>query len=62
MNSGQLALKQEIFGVNQEIISAGGAAGPQEMGKVMGPARQKLKGRAEGKIVQDLVKAKLAGI
>ncbi|NET12092.1 MAG: GatB/YqeY domain-containing protein, partial [Okeania sp. SIO1H6] len=36
-----------------------GANSPKDMGKVMGPAMQKLKGKADGKKVQEAVKARL---
>lgn len=53
-------LSDEAVGtVIDEIIAAAGAIGPKDMGKVMGPAMQKLKGQADGKKVQELVKAKL---
>ena len=52
--------EEEIGAVIDEIIATVGAAGPKDMGKVMGPAMQKLKGQADGKKVQTLVKSKLA--
>ena len=51
----------EVAAVIDEIIASVGAEGPRDMGKVMGPAMQKLKGQADGKKVQELVKAKLTG-
>jgi uncharacterized protein YqeY len=33
----------------------------KDMGKVMGPAMDKLKGRAEGRKIQAMVKTKLSG-
>ncbi len=44
-----------------EAIAAVGASGPRDMGKVMGPVMQKLKGKADGGKVQAIVKAKLMG-
>jgi uncharacterized protein len=41
------------------IIQRVGAVGPKDMGKVMGPAMQQLKGQADGKKVQEMVKALL---
>ena len=38
-----------------------GASGPRDMGKVMGPVMQKLKGQADGGKVQAIVKSKLLG-
>lgn len=51
----------EIQSVIDEIVARVGATSPKDMGKVMGPAMQQLKGRADGKKVQDIVKAKLKG-
>nr|WP_295933096.1 GatB/YqeY domain-containing protein [uncultured Dyadobacter sp.] len=44
----------------QEIIARVGAAGPADMGKVMGVATKELAGQAEGRVVSTLVKALLA--
>jgi uncharacterized protein YqeY len=49
----------EISQMIDEIIAQVGATSAKDMGKVMGPAMQQLKGRADGKKVQELVKAKL---
>jgi len=43
-----------------QIITQVGATSPKDLGKVMGPAMQQLKGKADGKKVQELVKARLA--
>jgi uncharacterized protein YqeY len=43
------------------IIAQVGATSAKDMGKVMGPVMQQLKGKADGKKVQELVKAKLGG-
>lgn len=51
----------EIEAVIDDLIAQTGASSPKDMGKVMGPAMQQLKGRADGGKVQALVKAKLAG-
>jgi uncharacterized protein len=42
------------------IIAQVGATSLKDLGKVMGPAMQQLKGKADGKLVQDWVKAKLS--
>ena len=52
---------EELAGIVDEAISATGAAGPQDTGKVMGAAMGKVAGRADGKRVSALVKARLAG-
>jgi uncharacterized protein len=49
-------LEQEI----KVIINETGAKGPQEIGKVMGVASKKLAGKAEGKMISDIVKKLLA--
>lgn len=41
-------------------ISAVGAVGMKDMGKVMGALREKTAGKADGKLVSDVVKAELA--
>lgn len=52
---------EEIGEAIDQIIAQVGATSAKEMGKVMGAAMQQLKGKADGKKVQDLVKAKLSG-
>lgn len=49
----------EVGQVIDEIIHSVGATSAKDMGKVMGPVMQRLKGKADGKKVQELVKAKL---
>lgn len=44
----------------QNIIAAVGAAGPQDMGKVMGAATKQLAGKADGKMISQLVKELLS--
>jgi uncharacterized protein YqeY len=50
------ALEAEL----KKIISETGAAGPQDMGKVMGVATKALSGKAEGKAISETVKRLLA--
>ena len=52
---------EEIGAVIEAVIEKVGASSPKDMGKVMGPAMKELKGKADGKKVQELVKAKLMG-
>ncbi|MBC6480173.1 MAG: GatB/YqeY domain-containing protein [Hormoscilla sp. GM7CHS1pb] len=52
---------EEVGAIIDEIIAQVGASTPKDMGKVMGLAMQQLKGQADGKKVQQLVKAKLRG-
>jgi uncharacterized protein YqeY len=44
-----------------ETIAATGAASPKEMGKVMSALMPKVAGRADGKALSDLVRARLGG-
>ena len=48
--------EDEITAALSEIIARTGAAGPQDMGKVMGVATKQLAGKAEGKVISALVK------
>ena len=50
---------EEIEAIIDKIIESVGASSPKDMGKVMGPAMKELKGKADGKQVQEIVKAKL---
>ena len=50
----------ELGEIIDGIIAQTGARSPKDMGKVMGPAMQQVKGRADGKVVQAMVKAKLS--
>jgi uncharacterized protein YqeY len=49
----------EIASAIAEAIAATGAAGPQDMGKVMGVVKPKLAGRADMGKVSGLIKAQL---
>jgi uncharacterized protein len=46
---------EEVEATIRDIIQEVGAASPKDMGKVMGPVMQRLKGKADGKTVQTLV-------
>lgn len=48
--------EEEVTAVLKEIISAVGATGPQDMGKVMGTATKQLAGKAEGRMISAIVK------
>jgi hypothetical protein len=50
----------EIGAAVAEAIAATGAAGPQDMGKVMGVLKPRLAGRADMSKVSALIKAQLA--
>jgi uncharacterized protein YqeY len=52
--------EEEIRLEVQATITAVGANGPQDMGKVMGMLTSKLAGKADGKLISSLVKEELA--
>ena len=52
--------EEEIAIEVKKLIEQVGAKGPQDMGKVMGVATKQLAGKADGKIISDLVKKILA--
>ena len=52
---------EELASIVDDAISATGAAGPQDTGKVMGAAMGKVAGRADGKRVSALVQERLSG-
>ena len=47
---------EEVENVLKEIIAQVGAAGPKDMGKVMGVASKSLAGKAEGRAISEAVK------
>ena len=51
--------EEEIRALVREAVAATGAAGPKDMGKVMGALSPKVKGKAEGGLVSRLVKEAL---
>ena len=52
--------EEEIKAELQKIMEQVGAKSPQDMGKVMGVATKQLAGKADGKLISDLVKKLLA--
>ncbi|WP_314428004.1 GatB/YqeY domain-containing protein [Leuconostoc lactis] len=52
--------EEEIVAIVAAAIERTGATGPKDMGKVMGVVTPQIKGKADGKVVADLVKATLA--
>lgn len=50
----------EVREVVLSKIAAVGAAGPQDMGKVMGPIMGQLQGKADGKLISQIVKEELS--
>jgi len=51
----------ELLAIVREAVSSTGAAGPRDMGKVIGKVMAQVKGRAEGGTVSRLVKQALGG-
>ena len=54
--------EDEIRKVLHQVIAATGAASPRDMGKVMGEAIRLMRGRADGRQVQQLAQDILAGL
>lgn len=53
---------QELTDAVKAVIAQVGAAGPQDMGKVMGVATKQLAGKTEGRLISEKVKALLAAL
>lgn len=51
----------ELSKLVDEAIAATGASSPKEMGKVMGYLMPRVAGRADGKVLSDLVRHRLGG-
>lgn len=51
--------RAEIEAIISKIITESGATSVKEMGKVMGLANKELAGKAEGKLIGEIVKSKL---
>jgi uncharacterized protein YqeY len=56
----QLSPEEAAETINRIILETG-AASPKDFGKVMPLAMKELKGKIDGKIVQEIVKSKLGG-
>ena len=52
--------EEEILSLVKETIENTGAASMKDMGKVMGALKEKTTGKADGKVVSDMVKQELA--
>ena len=57
----QMMSEEDIRDVIRQIIKETGASSLQDMGKVMGSAMPRLKGKAEGSLINKIVKDELAG-
>ena len=53
--------EEEIKALIAAAVASTGAAGPADMGKVMGAIKPQIAGKADGSLVSSLVKAALAG-
>jgi len=53
---------EQIDALVDEVIAETGAAGRRDMGRVMGTIMPKVKGRADGAVVKDVVGAKLSAL
>ncbi|MEM8672566.1 MAG: GatB/YqeY domain-containing protein [Cyanobacteria bacterium P01_G01_bin.67] len=51
---------EEVEAIIDSIIADSGATTLKDLGKVMGPAMKQLKGKADGKKIQAMVKSKLS--
>jgi hypothetical protein len=51
--------EKEIVAVIEEVVTAVGAAGASDFGKVMPLVMKQLKGKAHGRLIQELVKRRL---
>ena len=58
--SPRLARQLEITAAAQAVIAEVGAKGSQDTGKVMGKLMPQLKGKADGKMISEVVKELLA--
>ncbi|GAB4472799.1 MAG: GatB/YqeY domain-containing protein [Anaerolineae bacterium] len=52
--------REEIEAEARALIAQVGASGPRDMGKVMGPLTARLKGRADGRLISEVVKSLLS--
>lgn len=54
--------REELVAAVKAVIAETGAAGPKDMGKVMGMATKSLAGKADGKAISNVVKELLAAM
>ena len=53
--------EEELISIIDRIIAENQATNPKDIGKVMKPVMSEVRGRADGKVVQELVRKKLGG-
>ena len=53
--------EDELRAAVEEAIAEAGASGPGDLGRVMGPLMARVRGRADGRRVNELVRERLAG-
>jgi len=58
----QMMGREEIEVLVRQAIADTGAAGPKDMGQVMGKLMPQVKGKADGRLVNDVVRELLAGL
>jgi uncharacterized protein YqeY len=58
----QQLTREEIVARVQQVIAETGAAGPQDTNKVIPVVMKEMKGKADGKLVQEVVKERLAAM
>lgn len=52
---------EEIFKIIEQVIGEAGATSAPDFGKVMPQVMKQLKGKADGKVIQELVRKRLGG-
>ena len=52
--------EEDVKKIIAEIVNSSGATDMKDIGKVMGPAMAKLKGKADGKLVQQIARSLLS--
>lgn len=57
----QQAPREEVEAAARRVVAEAGASGPRDIGKVMPRLMQEFAGRADGKLVSDVVKDLLTG-
>lgn len=57
----QMMSREEIEVLVKQVIADTGATSPKDMGKVMGKLMPQVKGKADGRLVNEVVREQLAG-